>query len=186
MTPVTAASAEVEHEEDDRDAIDRHAQIARRLLVLPSRLHPIAKTGPRQKKCAEPADDEEPQHGHFEADRAAAPPSPSLNPGGIGAMTGNPPVNAMTTPRHISMVPSVTTKEWMRNRTTSAPLTAPSAAPTATAESRRENRRQSIVAHQHDADVGGEAEHRAGGQIEVTADHQQCHADADDSEFRRH
>ena len=49
-------------------------------------------------------------------------------------MTGNPPVKAMTTPRHISMVPSVTTKEWMRNCTTSAPLTAPSAAPTATAK----------------------------------------------------
>ena len=58
----------------------------------------------------------------------------SLNPGGIGTITGNPPVNAMTTPRHISIVPSVTTKEWMRNRTTSAPLMAPSAAATATAK----------------------------------------------------
>ena len=65
---------------------------------------------------------------------SSGPAMTSLNPGGIGAMTGNPPVNAMTTPRHISMVPSVTTKEWMRNRTTSAPLTAPSAAPTATAD----------------------------------------------------
>ena len=92
----------------------------------------------------------------------------------------------MTTPRQISMVPSVTTKEWMRNRTTSAPLTAPSAAPTATDNTAARIDGNSIVAHQHDADVGGEAEHRADRQIEVTADHQQCHADADDSEFRRH
>ena len=107
----------------------------------------------------------------------------SLNPCGIGAMTGNPPVNAMTTPRYISMVPSVTTKEWMRNRTTSAPVDGPERGPHGDRQYRRENRRQFIVAHQYDADVGGEAEHRAGGQIEVTADHQQCHADADDSEF---
>ena len=46
---------------------------------------------------------------------------------------GKPPVSAIRTPRQISIVPSVTTKEWMRNLTTSAPLTAPRTAPTATA-----------------------------------------------------
>ncbi len=48
-------------------------------------------------------------------------------------MIGKPPVSVMTTPRQINIVPRVTTKEWMRNLTTSAPLTAPSAAPTAIA-----------------------------------------------------
>lgn len=57
----------------------------------------------------------------------------SLKPDGIATVIGKPPVNAMTTPRQMSMVPSVTTNEWMRNLTTRAPLTAPRAAPTATA-----------------------------------------------------
>ena len=48
-----AASAEVSMNRMIVHAIDRHAQIARGLLVLPARLHPIAETGPRQQKRAE-------------------------------------------------------------------------------------------------------------------------------------
>ena len=36
---------------------------------------------------------------------SSGPDMTSLNPSGIGTMIGNPPVNAMTTPRQISMVP---------------------------------------------------------------------------------
>ena len=57
----------------------------------------------------------------------------ALNSGGMGTVMGKPPVRAMVTPRQISIVPRVTTKEWIRNRTTIAPLTAPRQAPTRTA-----------------------------------------------------
>ena len=100
-------------------------------------------------------------------------------------MMGNPPVSAMTTPRQISIVPSVTTNEWMRNFTTITPLIAPSTAPTATAAGRRDDRGEMRVAHQHDRDIRSEAEHRADRQVEVSADHQQRDADADDAQFRR-
>ena len=39
-----------EHEQDERDAIDRHAEVARRLLVLPARLDPVAESGPQQQE----------------------------------------------------------------------------------------------------------------------------------------
>ena len=57
----------------------------------------------------------------------------SLNSGGTGTVIGKPPVSAMSTPRQISIVPSVTTNEWIRNLTTIAPLMAPRTAPTKTA-----------------------------------------------------
>ena len=57
----------------------------------------------------------------------------SLNSGGTGTVIGKPPVSAMSTPRQISIVPSVTTNEWILNLTTIAPLMAPSTAPTRTA-----------------------------------------------------
>ena len=57
----------------------------------------------------------------------------ALNTGGMSTVIGKPPVSAIRTPRQISMVPSVTTKEWMRKRTTISPLISPSAAPTSTA-----------------------------------------------------
>ena len=56
-----------------------------------------------------------------------------LKSGGISTVIGKPPVSAIRMPRQISMVPSVTTKEWMRKRTTMMPLRKPSAAPTSTA-----------------------------------------------------
>ena len=53
-----------------------------------------------------------------------------LKAGGIVTVIGNPPVSAISTPRQTSMVPSVTTKEWILNRTTRKPLMAPRPAPT--------------------------------------------------------
>ena len=68
-----------------------------------------------------------------ESDTEAAPTSHRERAEESLTVIGNPPVSAMTTPRQMSIVPSVTTKEWMRNLTTSAPLIAPRRAPTKTA-----------------------------------------------------
>ena len=76
--------------------------------------------------------DEEPEHRHAEA-AEQRPGHDVLNSGGTVTVIGKPPVSAIRTPRQISIVPSVTTKEWMRNLTTSAPLMAPRSAPAATA-----------------------------------------------------
>ena len=57
----------------------------------------------------------------------------ALNTGGMSTIIGKPPVSAIRMPRQISIVPSVTTKEWMRKRTTISPFTSPSSAPAAIA-----------------------------------------------------
>src|SRR5436190_3171954 len=47
-----------------------------------------------------------------------------------------------------------------------------------------ENRRYFVIAHQYHRDVGSETEHRADREVEVAADHQEGHTDADDAELR--
>jgi hypothetical protein len=44
-----------EHEQNNGHAIDRHSEIARRLLVLSARLDPAAEPCSRQEKGAKPA-----------------------------------------------------------------------------------------------------------------------------------
>ena len=49
-----------------------------------------------------------------------------------------------------------------------------------------DERRHAEVAHQHHRDVGGEPEHGADREVEVAADHQERHADAEDAELGGH
>ena len=49
----------------------------------------------------------------------------------------------------------------------------------------RDDRPDARVAHQHGRDVRGQAQDRANRKVEVSADHQKRHANADDAQFRR-
>ena len=101
----------------------------------------------------------------------------------MATVIGKPPVSAMSTPRQISIVPSVTTKEWILNLTTIRPLIAPSSGADGDRRRRGDDRRHAEVAHQHHGDIGGEPEHGADREVEMSADHQERDADADDAEL---
>ena len=102
----------------DRHPVDGHAEVAGRLLVLSAGLDPVAEPCPRQEERSERADQRGTTASTCGSRRAAVRPSIALNSGGMATVIGKPPVSEMSTPRQISIVPRVTTKEWILNLTT--------------------------------------------------------------------
>src|SRR6218665_3588099 len=133
-TPGNAAAQRAQHEQRARGALDRNAEIARRLRVLANRISPVAEAGAQQREGR-------PQHQHGKPDQRhakAARQQGARHDGAhrLGGVAGDgeaAQVQAASRPRKTCMVPSVTMKEPRPVRMTSKPLTRPSAAEMASA-----------------------------------------------------
>ena len=132
MTPVTAASAEVIM---NRMMVTRSTGTPRLRAACGFWPRPASscRTGCATAGMSRAAPITKNQSIDIRKPPSSVPAITSLNAGGISTVIGKPPVSAIRTPRQISIVPSVTTKEWMRKRTTISPLMAPRQAPTSTA-----------------------------------------------------